>query len=49
MEKVKVNYPIIADLTERNETHGSRHFILKTVAASLVGASIPAVIFYFLM
>jgi hypothetical protein len=41
MEKVKVSYPI-SDITTDS-------FVLKSVVASLAGASIPAVIFYFLM
>jgi hypothetical protein len=49
MEKVKVIYPIPADLSEGNDSYGSRQFIVKMVAASLCGATIPAIIFYFLM
>jgi hypothetical protein len=41
MEKVKVSYP-----TTKNTADS---FVLKSVFASLAGASIPAVIFYFLM
>jgi hypothetical protein len=41
MEKVKVAYPITDNTTDS--------FALKSVVASLAGASIPAVIFYFLM
>ncbi len=45
MEKVKVSYPIAPN----SEPDGTSQFIMKTIAASLCGASIPAVIFYFLM
>jgi hypothetical protein len=41
MEKDKVAYPITINTTDS--------FVLKSVVASLAGASIPAVIFYFLM
>ncbi len=41
MEKVKVAYPITDNTADS--------FVLKSVVASLAGASIPAVIFYFLM
>jgi len=41
MEKVKVAYPITDNTTDS--------FVLKSVVASLSGASIPAVIFYFIM
>ncbi len=45
MEKVKVSYPIVPT----PESDGTSQFIVKTIAASICGASIPAVIFYFLM
>jgi len=41
MEKVEAAYPITKNTTES--------FVLKSVFASFAGASIPAVIFYFLM
>jgi hypothetical protein len=41
MEKVEVAYPIPKNTTDS--------FVLKSIFASLAGASIPAVIFYFLM
>jgi hypothetical protein len=41
MEKIKIAYPITKNTTDS--------FVLKSVVASLAGASIPAVIFYFLM
>ena len=41
MEKVEVAYLITKNTTDS--------FVLKSVFASLAGASIPAVIFYFLM
>jgi len=49
MEKMKVIYPIPVDLNDGNDSYGSRQFIMKTIAASLCGATIPAIIFYFLM
>ena len=41
MEKVKVAYPVTESATDS--------FVFKSIVASLAGASIPAVIFYFLM
>ncbi len=41
MEKVKVAYPITDNTSDS--------FVLKSIVASLAGASIPAVIFYFMM
>ncbi len=49
MEKVKVIYPIPATLSGENDSYGSRQFIMKTIAASLCGAVVPAIIFYFMM
>ncbi|MBT5471344.1 MAG: hypothetical protein HOK41_12135 [Nitrospina sp.] len=49
MEKVKVAYPVIDELISSNETSKSESFVLKSIAASFAGASIPAAIFYFLM
>jgi hypothetical protein len=49
MEKVKVSYPISVEMNRGSDSYGSGQFIMKTIAASLCGASIPAVIFYFLM
>lgn len=43
MEKVKVAYPIT------DSSNSSESFVFKSIFASLAGASIPAVIFYFLM
>ena len=47
MEKVKVEYPISDNLDQVHNSSDS--FVFKSIAASLAGASIPAVIFYFLM
>jgi hypothetical protein len=47
MEKVKIAYPIINSTTEVQNSSDS--FVFKSIVASLAGASIPAVIFYFLM
>jgi hypothetical protein len=41
MEKVEVAYPYNKNTTDS--------FVLKSIFASLAGASIPAVIFYFLL
>jgi hypothetical protein len=41
MENVKIVYPITEKTTDS--------FVLKSVVASLAGAFIPAIIFYFLM
>ncbi len=49
MEKVKVSYPITVDLDSGSDSYGSGQFLMKTIAASLCGASVPAIIFYFLM
>jgi len=49
MEKMKVIYPIPADLNAGSDSYGSRQFIMKTIAASLCGAIVPAIIFYFVM
>jgi hypothetical protein len=46
MEKVKITYPISSQFSE---AQGTRQLVIKSVFASLCGASIPAVIFYFLM
>ena len=44
MEKVNVAYPAAEELIDSKES-----FVLKSIAASFAGASIPAAIFYFLM
>jgi hypothetical protein len=49
MEKMKVIYPIPENLSAGNDSYGSRQFIMKTIAASLCGAIVPAIIFYFMM
>ena len=49
MEKVKIVYPISSRFNEGSDSYGMPQFIAKAVMASLCGASIPAVIFYFLM
>ncbi len=46
---MKVIYPIPADLRDGNDSYGSRQFIMKTIAASLCGAIVPAIIFYFMV
>ncbi len=47
MEKVKIAYP----LTDHNPEirQSTDVFVFKSIVASLAGASIPAMIFYFLM
>ena len=47
MEKVKIAYPI-TDSTSGMPTSKDL-FVFKCIVAALAGASIPAVIFYFLM
>ena len=49
MEKVKFVRPIADELINPNQVSKPNLFILKSIAASFAGASIPAVIFYFLM
>lgn len=49
MEKVKINYPISPQFSDDAEVQGTRQLIIKSVFASVCGASIPAVIFYFLL
>ena len=49
MEKVKVAHPIADKLIQSDEVFKQNSFILKSIAASFAGASIPAAIFYFLM
>ena len=47
MEKVKIAYPITDNASSMPTSKDS--FVFKIIVASLAGASIPAVIFYFLM
>ena len=49
MEKVNAANPAIDELIDSKESSTQESFILKSIAASFAGASIPAVIFYFLM
>ena len=49
MEKVNVAYLATDELVDSKESSDQESFILKSIAASFAGASIPAVIFYFLM
>ncbi len=49
MEKIKIIYPVTANLSAGGDSYGSRQFIMKTIAASLCGAIVPAIIFYFMM
>ena len=49
MEKVNPAYPATNELVDSKESSTQESFILKSIAASFAGASIPAVIFYFLM
>ena len=49
MEKVKVAYPLFDKLINTKGAFKSESFVLKSIAASFAGASIPAAIFYFLM
>jgi hypothetical protein len=49
MEKVNVAYPATDELIDSKESSNQGSFVLKSIAASFAGASIPAAIFYFLM
>ena len=49
MEKVNVAYPAAEELIDSKATSNQESFVLKSIAASFAGASIPAAIFYFLM
>jgi hypothetical protein len=49
MEKVNAAYPSTDELSESKNSSTQESFILKSIAASFAGASIPAAIFYFLM
>jgi hypothetical protein len=49
MEKVNASYPATDEFVESKESSNQESFILKSIAASFAGASIPAIIFYFLM
>jgi hypothetical protein len=49
MEKVNPTNPAIDELIDSKESSTQESFILKSIAASFAGASIPAAIFYFLM
>ena len=48
MEKVKVAYPISPE-TNQNIDGSSFKFIVRSIMASIGGASIPAIIFYLLL
>lgn len=47
MEKMKVTYPISSQIPENSDANGT--FLVRSIMASIGGASIPAIIFYFLM
>ena len=49
MEKVKFMRPIADELINPNQVSKPNLFILKSIAASFAGASIPAAIFYFMI
>jgi hypothetical protein len=49
MKKVNVAYPANDELIDSKESSNQESFVLKSIAASFAGASIPAAIFYFLM
>ena len=49
MEKVNAANPAIDELIDSKESSTQESFILKSIAASFAGASIPAAIFYFLI
>jgi hypothetical protein len=49
MKKINAAYPSTDELVDSKESSTQESLILKSIAASFAGASIPAVIFYFLM
>ena len=49
MEKVKFAHPVADEFINHNNVSKPSLFILKSIAASFAGASIPAAIFYFMM
>ena len=49
MEKVNVAYLATDEFTDSKESSNKESFVLKSIVASLAGASIPATIFYFLL
>ena len=49
MEKVKFLRPRADEFINSNEVAKPNLFILKSIAASFAGASIPAAIFYFMI
>ena len=49
MKKVNVLRPSADELINPNEVAKPNLFILKSIAASFAGASIPAAIFYFMI
>ena len=49
MEKVNFVQPIADELINPNKVAKPNLFILKGIAASFAGASIPAAIFYFMI
>jgi len=49
MDKVKVAYRVFDKLINSKARPKQESFVLKSIAASFAGASIPAAIFYFLM
>ena len=49
MEKVKIVHPVADKFININKVSKPKFFILKSIAASFAGASIPAAIFYFMM
>jgi hypothetical protein len=48
MEKVKITYPISSPVSSEGNNSSSQ-FLARSIMASIGGASIPAIIFYFLL
>jgi len=48
MEKIKITYPISSQVNQDSD-NGSSQFLARSIMASIGGASIPAIIFYFLL
>ena len=49
MEKAGIAYPIPKKFMKEKEIQMTQQVIFKSIVASLCGASVPAIIFYFLM
>ena len=48
MEKIKITYPISSQVNQGHDSSNTQ-FLARSIMASIGGASIPAIIFYFLL